>query len=62
MSKQYKAKPGYKDLPEKDNMLGLGCASKHIWLLEGMQINYSGKLPEKLKKCLDEVKPPKGDK
>ena len=58
---KYKAKSSYKDLSDSENFLSLGMASKHIWLIEGMEITTNTALPKELKKHLDEVKE-KGDK
>ena len=60
--KQYKAKSSYKDLKNTENFVSLGSASKHIWLLDGQTINYSGAIPEKIKKHLDEIKSSSKDK
>ena len=61
---KYKAKKAYSELENKDNFKGLGMASKHIWLVDGLTIEFNGKLPEKLSKTLTEVgtKEMKGDK
>ncbi len=61
---RYKAKKSYKDLENSENFLSLGSASKHLWLLDDKEIEFNGKVPEKLKKHLEECKPSKkkGDK
>ena len=55
---KYKAKKSYSELENSDNFLSLGSASKHIWLLEGSEIDCNFDVPEKLKKHLEEVKSP----
>ena len=61
---KYKAKKSYAELPPTDNFLSLGMASKHIYLIEGLEITFNGTLPEGLKDHLSEVKEKKekGDK
>ena len=58
---KYKAKKSYAELPPTENFLSLGMASKHTFLIEGMEITTNTALPKELKKHLDEVKE-KGDK
>ena len=58
---KYKAKKSYAELPPTENFLSLGMASKHIWLMEGLEIAYNGNLPKEIKDHLSEVKE-KGDK
>jgi|TARA_R100000808_G_scaffold13648_1_gene32915 hypothetical protein len=53
---KYKAKESYKSLDAADSFLGLGMASKHIWLIEGQEIEYNGKMPKAMSKHLEEVK------
>ena len=53
---KYKAKPTYKELKNSENFVSLGAADKHIWLMEGMAINFNRKVPDKLKKHIEEVK------
>ena len=38
------------------SFLGLGMASKHLWLLEGKEIEYNGKLSKEMAKHVEEVK------
>ena len=57
----YKAKKTNAELPSSENFLSLGMASKHIWLMEGLEIAYNGNLPKEIKDHLSEVKE-KGDK
>ena len=61
---KYKAKKSYAELPPTENFLSLGMASKHTFLIEGLEITYNGTLPEGLKDHLGEVKAvkEKGDK
>ena len=44
-----KAKASYKKLDNTENYISLGSESKHIWLLEGKEIEIKGNIPEKLK-------------
>ena len=63
---KYKAKKSYAELPPTENFLSLGMASKHTFLIEGLEITYNGTLPKELKDHLSEVKEKeakeKGDK
>ena len=58
---KYKAKKSYAELPPTENFLSLGMASKHIFLIEGLEITYNGNLTKGLKDHLSEIKE-KGDK
>ena len=51
-----KAKESYKSLDAANSFLGLGMASKHIWLLEGKEVEYNGKLSKEMAKHIEEVK------
>ena len=53
---KYKAKKSYNDLPSSENLQSLGMGSKHIWLIEGLEITFNGELPDSLKDHLIEVK------
>ena len=53
---KYKAKKSYSELPPSENFLSLGMASKHIYLIEGLEITYNGNLTKELKDHLSEVK------
>ncbi|QDP48967.1 MAG: hypothetical protein Unbinned1524contig1003_5 [Prokaryotic dsDNA virus sp.] len=57
-----KAKASYKKLDNTENYISLGSESKHIWLLEGKEIEIKGNIPEKLKEHLTEIKNTKGGK
>ena len=63
---KYKAKKTYAELPSSENFLSLGMASKHTFLIEGLEIAFNGALPDGLKDHLSEVKEKeikeKGDK
>ena len=61
---KYKAKKTYAELPPTENFLSLGMASKHIYLIEGLEITFNGILTKELKDHLSEVKEKKekGDK
>lgn len=45
-----KAKSGYKNLSDTENFLALGSASKHTWLLRGLEVTITDaiKLPKKI--------------
>ena len=53
---KYKAKKSYNDLPSSENFQSLDMGSKHIWLIEGLEIIFNGDLPDPLKDHLIEVK------
>mgnify|MGYP005834385281 CR=1 FL=1 len=53
---KYKAKKSYAELPPTDNFLSLGMASKHTFLIEGLEIAFNGTLPKGLEDHLSEVK------
>jgi hypothetical protein len=55
-SMKYKAKESYKSLDAANNFMSLGMASKHLWLLDGQEIEYNGKLSKDMQKHLEEVK------
>ena len=57
---KYKAKKSYAELPSTENFLSLGMASKHTFLIEGLEIAFNGTLTDKLKAHLIEVKEKKG--
>ena len=59
--KKYKAKKSYSNLSGQENLLSIGMASKHIWLLEGLEVTLNN-LPEGLEDHLSEVNSKKGDK
>jgi len=56
---KFKAKPSYKDL--KDNFVGLGSASTHLRLLDGMVVEFDKEIPEDILECLTEVKKKKSE-
>ncbi|QDP67957.1 MAG: hypothetical protein Tp1122DCM00d2C27307611_47 [Prokaryotic dsDNA virus sp.] len=57
-----KAKASYKKLDNTENYLSLSSASKHIKLMEGLEIEIKGDIPEGLKDHLIEIKNTKGGK
>ena len=59
---KYKAKETYKKLPKNEGFLSLGSASRHIKLMAGEIIEFTGNIPKKIKDCLTEIKIQKGDK
>lgn len=59
--KKYKAKKSYSDISDQENLLSFGMASKHLWLLEGLEVTLKD-LPKGLEEHLSEVKSKKGDK
>ena len=46
---KYKAKDSYKKLSSDKNFMSLGMASKHIFLIEGLEITVSRTLTKELK-------------
>lgn len=53
--KKYKAKKSYFELPNEENLISLGMASKHVWLSEGLEITLND-LPKDLEGHLSEIK------
>ena len=53
---KYKAKDSYKKLSSNENFMSLGMASKHTFLIEGLEITFNGNLTKELKDHLNEIK------
>ena len=58
---KYKAKASYKELNNTKNFHAFGSASKHLWLMEGLEVEIKI-VPKKLKEHLTEIKANKGGK
>ena len=58
---KYKAKPSYLALDDTKNFNSFGSSSKHLWLLEGLEIEIKV-VPDGLKEHLTEIKNTKGGK
>ena len=52
---KYKAKASYKELNNTKNFHAFGSASKHLWLMEGLEVEIKI-VPKKLKEHLTEIK------
>jgi|TARA_R100000458_G_C8134844_1_gene148391 hypothetical protein len=52
---KYKAKASYKGLDDTENFNAHGSASKHLWLLEGLEVEIKN-VPKNIKEHLTEVK------
>ena len=52
---KYKAKASYKELNNTKNFHAFGSASKHLWLMEGLEVEIKN-VPNKLKEHLTEIK------
>ena len=52
---KYKAKASYKELDDTKNFNSFGSSSKHMWLLEGLEIEIKV-VPDALKEQLTEIK------
>ncbi len=52
---KYKAKASYKDLDDTKNYNAFGSASKHLWLMEGLEVEVKI-VPNELKEHLIEIK------
>ena len=52
---KYKAKGSYKDLDDTKNYNAFGSASKHLWLMEGLEVEIKS-VPDGLKEHLTEIK------
>jgi|TARA_B100000073_G_C23694773_1_gene557898 hypothetical protein len=52
---KYKAKASYKCLDDTENFNAHGSASKHLWLLEGLEVEIKN-VPKNIKEHLTEVK------
>mgnify|MGYP003677729421 CR=1 FL=1 len=52
---KYKAKASYKELDDTKNFNAFGSASKHLWLVEGLEVEIKN-VPNKLKEHLTEIK------
>ena len=52
---KYKAKASYKDLDDTKNYNAFGSASKHLWLMEGLEVEIKS-VPDGLKEHLTEIK------
>ena len=59
---EYKAKASYSDLDDSKNFNSLLSASTHLKLLAGLEIEWKGDIPKKLKEHLTEIKKTKGGK
>ena len=55
MIKKYKAKESYKGLDNTKNFNAFGSASKHLWLMEGLEVEIKS-VPDGLKEHLTEIK------
>ena len=52
---KYKAKASYKNLSNDENYNAFNSASKHIWLMDGLEVEIKT-VPDKLKEHLTEIK------
>ena len=52
---KYKAKASYKELNNTKNFHAFGSASKHLWLMEGLEVEIKS-VPKDLKEHLIETK------
>ena len=52
---KYKAKASYEELDDSINFNAFGSASKHLWLMEGLEVEIKN-VPNKLKEHLTEIK------
>ena len=52
---KYKAKASYKELNDTKNFHAFGSASKHLWLMEGLEVEIKS-VPKDLKEHLIETK------
>ena len=52
---KYKAKASYKELDDTKNFNAFGSASKHLWLMEGLEVEIKS-VPKDLKEHLIETK------
>ena len=52
---KYKAKASYLELDDTKNFNSFGSSSKHLWLLEGLEIEIKV-VPDALKEHLTEIK------
>ena len=52
---KYKAKASYKELNNTKNFHAFGSASKHLWLMEGLEVEIKS-VPKDLKEHLTEIK------
>ena len=52
---KYKAKASYKELDDTKNFNSCGSSSKHLWLLEGLEVEIKV-VPDGLKEYLTEIK------
>ena len=52
---KYKAKASYKELDDTKNFNSFGSSSKHLWLLEGLEVEIKI-VPNTLKEHLKEIK------
>ena len=55
MIKKYKAKESYKGLDNTKNFNAFGSASKHLWLMEGLEVEIKS-VPSSLKEHVTETK------
>ena len=58
---KYKAKASYLELDDTKNFNSFGSSSKHLWLLEGLEVEIKI-VPNGLKEHLTEIKNTKGGK
>lgn len=58
---KYKAKASYLELDDTKNFNSFGSSSKHLWLLEGLEVEIKI-VPNELKEHLTEIKNTKGGK
>ena len=58
---KYKAKPSYLALDDTKNFNSFSSSSKHLWLLEGLEVEIKI-VPNGLKEHLTEIKNTKGGK
>ena len=58
---KYKAKASYSELDDTKNFNSFGSSSKHLWLLEGLEVEIKI-VPNELKEHLTEIKNTKGGK
>tara|TARA_R100000664_G_C2756332_1_gene144210 strand:+ start:1102 stop:1323 length:222 start_codon:yes stop_codon:yes gene_type:complete len=52
---KYKAKPSYATLDNTENFISLNSASTHLLLLEGLEVEFKGKVSKDLLEHLEKV-------
>ena len=52
---KYKAKSSYATLENTENFISLNSASTHLLLLEGLEVEFKGKLSKEVLEHLDKV-------